>query len=304
MNPSAYQELHTVRDLLRYTVSQFNAANLSFGHGSDNAWDEAVYLLLHVLHLPLDTLDPFLDARVLADEREKYLKLVERRLTERVPAAYLTGEAWLQGHRFVVDPRVIVPRSPISELLSEQLAPWVADPDDVDYVLDLCTGSGCLAILAALAFPGAQVDAVDISEHALEVTDQNIEQFGLDGRVTAHRSDLFDQLPDCNYNVVICNPPYVNSHAMEALPPEYRHEPTLALAGGDDGMDIVRRLLRDAPRFMAPEGILVLEIGNEYENFINAFPELEPVWLSTETAEDQILLLTREQLAEWGPAES
>lgn len=304
MNPSAYQELHTVRDLLRYTVSQFNAANLSFGHGSDNAWDEAVYLLLHVLHLPLDTLDPFLDARVLADEREKYLKLVERRLTERVPAAYLTGEAWLQGHRFVVDSRVIVPRSPISELLSEQLAPWVADPDDVDYVLDLCTGSGCLAILAALAFPGAQVDAVDISEHALEVTDQNIEQFGLDGRVTAHRSDLFDQLPDCNYNVVICNPPYVNSHAMEALPPEYRHEPTLALAGGDDGMDIVRRLLRDAPRFMAPEGILVLEIGNEYENFINAFPELEPVWLSTETAEDQILLLTREQLAAWGPAES
>ncbi len=304
MNPLAFQELLTVRDLLRYTVSQFNAAKLNFGHGSDNAWDEAVYLLLHVLHLPLDTLDPFLDAKVLPDEREKFLKMVDRRLTERVPAAYLTGEAWLQGHRFAVDPRVIIPRSPISELLAEQLSPWVAEPDDVDYVLDLCTGSGCLAILAALAFPGAQVDAVDISEHALEVADQNIEQFGLDGRVTAHRSDLFDQLPDCSYNVIICNPPYVNSHAMEALPAEYRHEPTLALAGGDDGMDIVRRLLRDAPRFMAPEGILVLEIGNEYENFLAAFPELEPVWLSTESAEDQILLLTREQLDAMRPAVS
>ncbi|MBC2770222.1 50S ribosomal protein L3 N(5)-glutamine methyltransferase [Pusillimonas minor] len=298
MNSSAYQELHTVRDLLRYTVSQFNAAKLSFGHGSDNAWDEAVYLLLHVLHLPLDTLDPFLDARVLPEEREKFLNLVARRLDERVPAAYLTGEAWLQGHRFVVDPRVIIPRSPISELLAEQLSPWVTDPDAVDYVLDLCTGSGCLAVLAALAFPGAQVDAVDLSEHALEVADQNIELLGVDGRVTTHRSDLFDQLPDCQYNVIVCNPPYVNSHAMESLPPEYRHEPTQALAGGPDGMDLVRRIVRDAPRFMAPEGILVLEIGNEYENFINAFPELDPVWLSTENAEDQILMLTREQLQE------
>jgi len=296
MNAAALNELHTLRDLLRYAVSRFNAAQLSFGHGSDNAWDEAVYLLLHVLHLPLDTLEPFLDARLTSEEKKRCLEIVERRLNERVPAAYLTGEAWLQGHRFAVDSRVIVPRSPISELLVEGLQPWVADPDDVDYVLDLCTGSGCLAILAALAFPNAQVDAVDLSEHALEVADLNIEQFGLDGRVATHRSDLFDQLPQCLYQLIVCNPPYVNDHSMESLPPEYRHEPTMALAGGGDGMDIVRRLLRDAPRFLDERGILVLEIGNEYENFVNAFPELEPVWLSTANTEDQILMLTREQL--------
>jgi len=296
MNPSAFHELFTVRDLLRYAVSQFNATKLSFGHGSDNAWDEAVYLLLHTLHLPLDTLEPFLDARVLTDERERFLTMVERRMTERVPAAYLTGEAWLQGHRFVVDQRVIVPRSPISELLAQDLSPWVADPDDVEFVLDLCTGSGCLAVLAALAFPNAQVDAVDLSEHALELANENIEQFGLDGRIATHRSDLFEQMPQCLYDVIVCNPPYVNNHAMESLPAEYRHEPTLALAGGEDGMDIVRRILERAPEFLAPGGILVLEIGNEYENFIAAFPELEPVWLSTENSDDQILLLTQDQL--------
>ena len=296
MNVAALDELHTLRDLLRYAVSRFNAAQLSFGHGSDNAWDEAVYLLLHVLHLPLDTLEPFLDARLTSEEKKRCLEIVERRLDERVPAAYLTGEAWLQGQRFAVDSRVIVPRSPISELLVEALQPWVAHPDDVDYVLDLCTGSGCLAILAALAFPNAQVDAVDLSEHALEVADLNIEQFGLDGRVATHRSDLFDQLPQCLYQLIVCNPPYVNDHSMESLPPEYRHEPTMALAGGGDGMDIVRRLLHDAPRFLDERGILVLEIGNEYENFVNAFPELEPVWLSTANTEDQILMLTREQL--------
>ncbi|GAB2895315.1 50S ribosomal protein L3 N(5)-glutamine methyltransferase [Paralcaligenes sp. KSB-10] len=297
MYESAHQELRTLRDLLRFTVSQFNSSRLAFGHGSDNAWDEAVYLLLHTLHLPLDTLDPFLDARVLPEERKRYLKLVERRINERLPAAYLTGEAWLQGQQFFVDQRVIVPRSPISELLAQDLAPWVANPEDVEFVLDLCTGSGCLAVLAALAFDNAQVDAVDLSEHALEVADQNIEHFGLDGRITTHRSDLFDQLPQCEYNVIVCNPPYVNNHSMESLPPEYRHEPTMALAGGEDGMDLIRRLLRNAPDFMAADGILVLEIGNEYENFLAAFPDLDPVWLSTEHTEDQILLLTREQLA-------
>jgi ribosomal protein L3 glutamine methyltransferase len=297
MDPTASQELFTLRDLLRYAISQFNASKLSFGHGSDNAWDEAVYLLLHSLHLPLDTLDPFLDARVLPEERQRFLRLVERRITERVPAAYLTGEAWLQGHRFLVDERVIVPRSPISELLMDALSPWVSDPDDVESVLDLCTGSGCLAVLAAMAFPNAQVDAVDISEHALEVANANIGQFGLDGRVTAHRSDLFDQLPQCEYQVIVCNPPYVNTRSMESLPQEYRHEPVIALAGGEDGMDLVRRLLKDAPNYMAPEGLLILEIGNEYEHFLAAFPDLDPVWLSTQNTEDQILLLTREQLA-------
>ena len=296
MQQNTIQELHTLRDLLRYAVSRFNAAGLSFGHGSDNAWDEAVYLLLHALHLPLDTLDPFLDARLLPEERQRCLALLERRVSERLPAAYLTGEAWLQGHRFKVDPRVIIPRSPISELLADGLSPWIEDPDSVDYVLDLCTGSGCLAVLAALAFPNAQVDAVDLSEQALEVADQNIELSGLDGRIATHCSDLFDQLPECEYQLILCNPPYVNSRSMQTLPQEYRHEPAVALAGGEDGMDLVRRLLRDAPGFMAPDGLLVLEIGNEYANFIAAFPELDPVWLSTANTEDHILMLTRDQL--------
>lgn len=297
MLDSTYHDLHTLRDLLRYAVSQFNASKLVFGHGSDNAWDEAVYLLLHALHLPLDTLEPFMDARVLPNERDRYLTLIKRRKIERLPAAYLTGEAWLQGHRFIVDERVIVPRSPISELLAQGLTPWVNNPEDVNMVLDLCTGSGCLAILAALAFENAQVDAVDLSEQAIQVANQNIAEYGLDGRVTAHCSDLFAQMPECEYNIIICNPPYVNNRSMQALPPEYRHEPAMALAGGPDGMDLVRRLLDHAPDFLAPDGILILEIGNEYENFIACFPDLDPVWLSTENTEDQILLLTREQLA-------
>ena len=286
-----------MRDLLRWSVSQFNRCQLAFGHGSDNAWDEAAYLLLHTLHLPLDTLDPYLDAIVLESERTAYLALIARRCNERVPAAYLTGEAWLQGHRFRVTPDTIVPRSPIAELLAEQLQPWIADPDAIYSALDLCTGSGCLAILTALAFPQAQVDAVDLSDAALEVAQSNIDAFGLNERMSLFKSDLLDQVPQTAYDLIICNPPYVNEQSMQNLPQEYRHEPQLALAGGDDGMDLVRRILEAAPNYLSPEGVLVLEIGNEYDNFVAAFPELEPIWLSTETAEDQILLLSREQLA-------
>lgn len=297
MHACDHPELTTLRDLLRYAVSQFNGAGLAFGHGSDNAWDEAVYLLLHSLHLPLDTLQPFLDAHVVAQERTRFLELVHRRCQERLPAAYLTGEAWLQGHRFVVDERVIVPRSPISELLTQQLTPWVSNPDDIFAALDLCTGSGCLAILAALAFENAQVDAVDLSQDALAVAQKNIDDYGLGGRITAHRSDLFQQLPQTEYDLIICNPPYVNSTSMGRLPTEYRQEPDLALAGGEDGMDLIRRIIADAPDFMAPDGLLVLEIGHEYSHFVSAFSHLDPVWLATAHTEDQILLLTREQLA-------
>lgn len=288
-------ELQTLRDLLRYAMSRFHAADLSFGHGSDNAWDEAVYLLLHTLGLPPDTLEPFLDARVLPEERERFLQILRRRCDERMPAAYLTGEAWLQGRRFQVDERVIVPRSPISELLEESLQPWVEGP--VERALDLCTGSGCLAILAAYAFPEADVDAVDLSSDALEVALGNVVLHGMESRVRLLRSDLFDQVPaQQQYDLIICNPPYVNQGAMDVLPQEYRHEPMMALAGGDDGMDLVRRILRDAPARMAPGAHLVLEIGHEYEHFIAAFPRLEPIWLSTEAADHQILLLSKEQI--------
>ncbi|MFC3338484.1 50S ribosomal protein L3 N(5)-glutamine methyltransferase [Paracandidimonas soli] len=296
MHATAYRDLLTVRDLLRYAVSRFRAAELVFGHGSDNAWDEAVYLLLHTLNLPLDTLDPFLDARVLPEERKQFLDLIGRRISERKPAAYLTGEAWLQGQRFIVNENVIVPRSPIAELLSEGLTPWVADPESVVTVLDMCTGSGCLAILAAYAFENALVDAVDISEAALEVTAQNIALHGLQGRVSAHQSDLFDNLPPCDYSLILCNPPYVNANSMHVLPAEYMAEPDLALAGGEDGMDLVRRILEQAPAYMADDGLLILEIGNEYDNFLAAFPDLDPIWLSTAEAEDQIVLLNKSQL--------
>jgi ribosomal protein L3 glutamine methyltransferase len=295
---SPHTELLTLRDLLRWAVTRFRGANLVFGHGSDNAWDEAAYLLLHALHLPLDTLEPFLDARLLERERLRCVDLIHERVASRKPAAYLTGEAWLQGERFLVDERVIVPRSPIAELLAEQLSPWVEDPDSVDRVLDLCTGSGCLAILAALAFEGARVDAVDLSADALAVAHSNIALHQMQDRVHALRSDLYAQIPaDHRYDLILCNPPYVNSQAMNALPPEYRHEPRLALAGGADGMDLVRRILAGAPERLTEDGLLVLEIGHEQAHFQAAFPDLDPVWLSTETASDQILLLRRSQLA-------
>jgi ribosomal protein L3 glutamine methyltransferase len=297
MHPSPRLELQTLRDLIRYGVSRLNAAQVALGHGSDNAWDEAVYLTLHALHLPLDTLEPFLDARVLGEERDRVLDLIDRRVTERVPAAYLTNEAWLRGHRFYVDERVIVPRSPIAELLDEGLSPWVQDPLAVERVLDMCTGSGCLAILSALAFPCAHVDAVDLSPDALDVARRNVADYGLADRLDLHESNLFDNLPARQYDVIVCNPPYVNSGSMDALPQEYLHEPQLALAGGDDGMDLVRRILEAAPRFLAPEGVLVLEIGHERDFFEAAFPQLSPVWLNTEAASDQLLLLTREQLS-------
>ncbi|CUI39595.1 50S ribosomal protein L3 N(5)-glutamine methyltransferase [Achromobacter xylosoxidans] len=296
MPQNARQELLTLRDLIRYGVSRLNAAQVALGHGSDNAWDETVYLVLHALHLPLDTLEPFLDARVLDEERNRVLDLIDRRVTERVPAAYLTNEAWLRGHRFYVDARVIVPRSPIAELLDEGLSPWVQDAQAVDSVLDMCTGSGCLAILSALAFPYAQVDAVDVSPDALEVARRNVDDYGLGDRLALHQSDLFDSLPERQYDVIVCNPPYVNSGSMDVLPQEYRHEPQLALAGGTDGMDLVRRILQAAPRYLSENGVLVLEIGHERDFFEAAFPELSPVWLDTEQASDQLLLLTREQL--------
>lgn len=292
----ARQALLTLRDLIRYGVSRLTAAQVALGHGSDNAWDETVYLVLHALHLPLDTLDPFLDARVLDEERSRVLDLIDRRVTERVPTAYLTREAWLRGHRFYVDARVIVPRSPIAQLLDEGLSPWVQDAQAVDSVLDMCTGSGCLAILSALAFPHARVDAVDVSPDALDVARRNIDDYALADRLTLRQSDLFDSLPERQYDVIVCNPPYVNSGSMDALPREYRHEPQLALAGGADGMDLVRRILRAAPRYLSENGVLVLEIGHERGFFEAAFPELSPLWLDTAQACDSLLLLTRAQL--------
>jgi len=293
----AREALLSVRDLIRYAVSRFNAHKLFFGHGSDNAWDEAVYLILHALHLPPDQLEPFLDARVLPSEREAALSLIDLRCAQRLPAPYLTHEAWLQGYAFHVDQRVIVPRSPIAELLMNQLSPWIADPYEITAILDVCTGSGCLAIIAAHQFPEAFVDATDISKDALDVALINVAKHDLSDRLNLHHGSLYDPLPiSARYDLIISNPPYVNSVSMQALPPEYRHEPSLALAGGDDGMDIVRTLIEQAPAHLSDQGLLLIEIGHERRYFEAAFPDLEPIWLDTTEASNQILLLTKEQL--------
>jgi ribosomal protein L3 glutamine methyltransferase len=290
------QELETLRDWLRFAVSRFTHAGLSFGHGSANAYDEAIYLLLHALHLPLDRVDPFLDARLTHAERNELAALLTRRIDERVPAAYLTREAWLGDFRFYVDERVLIPRSFIAELLADGLAPHVADPANVKAALDLCTGSGCLAVLLAHAFSAADIDAADLSSDALAVAQRNVSDYGLAGRINLIRSDLFDNIPEKSYDLVICNPPYVTTMAMEELPREYRHEPELALAGGDDGMDAVRTILRDAPRFLDTGGLLVVEVGHNRNAAEVAFPRMPFLWLSTPSSTDSVFLLRREEI--------
>lgn len=286
----------TLRDVLRHAVTRFNTEKLFFGHGSDNAYDEAVYLILHTLQLPLDRLDPFLDARLTEQEITQLLALIERRAKDRVPVAYLTHEALLGHYRFYVDERVIVPRSFIAELIPEQFQPWVNDPDAVTNVLELCTGSGCLAIMLADAFPNAQVDAVDLSTDALEVAKKNVADYELRDRITLHHSDLYDRLPQKKYDLIVTNPPYVNSASMAKLPAEYRAEPQMALAGGDDGMDLVRRIVAGAKDRLTPDGVLVVEIGNEFAFAEAAFADLELTWLSTSAGDEAVFLLTAEQL--------
>ena len=290
------ESLITLRDWLRFAVSRFNEAELFFGHGSDNAYDEAAYLILHTLHLPLDRLDPFLDASLTHGESEEVQAVIERRVRERIPAAYLTNEAWLAGHRFHVDERVIVPRSFIAELLLEQLSPWLEDAEEVTRVLDLCTGSGCLAILAALAFPNADVDAVDLSADALQVAARNVADYGLQDRVELVESDLFEALDAHTYDVIISNPPYVNAESVATLPPEYRAEPALALGSGADGLDATRQILAQAKSHLNPGGLLVVEIGHNREALEAAYPALPFTWLDTSGGDRFVFLLRREDL--------
>ncbi|CAN7309451.1 50S ribosomal protein L3 N(5)-glutamine methyltransferase [Massilia sp. LjRoot122] len=286
----------TPRDLLRYAITRFNGAKLFFGHGSAEAFDEAAYLILHTLKLPLDRLDPFLDARLLPDEVIQVMEVIERRVSERVPAAYITKEAWLGDYHFYVDERVLVPRSFIAELIPQTFSPWVQDADAVENVLELCTGSGCLAIMMADAFPNAVVDAVDISKDALAVAEHNIREYKMEGRVNPIESDLYTNVPFKKYDLIVTNPPYVNSSSMGKLPPEYLREPQIALAGGEDGMDLVRKIVAGAAERLTPEGILVVEIGNERDFTEAAFGHLGLTWLTTSAGDDAVFLLTAEQL--------
>jgi len=284
--------LLTVRDWLRYAVSRFNAAKLVYGHGTANALDEAAYLILSKLELPIDTVDPWLEARLTSHERAGLVDLIEERVTTRKPAPYLVNRAWIRGRPFYVDERVIVPRSYVGELIDNGLAGIIADPERIRFALDLCTGSGCLAILAALQFENAVVDAADISADALDVATRNVADYHLGERVNLHRSDLFSGLPNRTYDLILCNPPYVTARAMAEFPPEYRAEPVLAHAGGEDGMDLVRRVLAEAGRHLGPLGILVMEIGMGRPVIEHDYPDLPFLWLDTEESEGEVLAIS------------
>jgi ribosomal protein L3 glutamine methyltransferase len=292
-------DLHTIRDWLRWGVSRFHEAQLFFGHGCDNAHDEAMWLVLHALHLPPDRPDaiaPYLDARLTRHERLAVLELLQQRIARRLPAAYLTHEAWQAGLRFYVDERVLIPRSYFADLLVEGFAPWVEDPYAIESALDLCTGSGCLAILMAHAFPDAKIDAADLSKDALEVARRNIADYDLAQRIRPVQGDLFEKLGKRKYDLIISNPPYVTAQAMRDLPPEYRHEPENALAAGDDGLDIVRRILAGAKAHLKPNGLLAVEVGHNRDIMEAAFPQLPLVWLDTDSGDGKIFLLRREDL--------
>lgn len=292
----------TLGGLIREGARRFRAAHLSFGHGTACASDEAAYLALHALKLHPDELQSALATPLRPAQVRRINALFGRRIRERKPAAYLTREAWLGDYRFYVDERVIVPRSYIAELLHDDLKPWVAQPLRMKSALDLCTGSACLAILLAHSFPRAKIDAIDISADALRVARRNIAAYRLESRIRLLRSNLFAGVAGKRYGLIVSNPPYVRKSVMDRLPPEYRKEPQLALAGGTDGFDIVRDILRHAAEYLNPGGMLVVEAGHNRARVEKAFPRLEFTWLSTSGGDDCVFLLEREQLCRWQAA--
>ncbi len=300
--PRLTEELFTIRDWLRFTVSQFEKAGIFFGHGTDNSYDEAVWLVMSALNLPHDTLHNFLDAAITEPERKHLAHLIEQRVTKRVPTAYLLREAWLRGFKFYVDERVIVPRSFIAELLDfneegeHGLQPWIEHPELINSAADICTGSGCLGILLANAFPDAAIDVVDISPDAIAVCNINIANYELQDQITAIQSDMFTALTGKTYDLIISNPPYVDAPSMAKLPTEYRNEPQIALGSGDAGLDHTHTILREAAKHLNDEGILVVEIGHNRDVLEAAYPKIGFTWLQVESGDQFVFLLTKEQL--------
>lgn len=291
--------LTTLGDYIRWGASRFNQAGLFYGHGTANAIDEAAALALHALHLPHSLPSGYFNCKLTPEERQDVVDLFDRRIIERKPAAYLTKEAWFCGLPFYVDERVLVPRSPIAELIEKQFAPWVNQPDDVTDILDLCTGSGCIAIACALAFPGADVDAVDISPDALAVAKTNIVKHNLEGQVQPVQSDLFEALLGNHYDLIVSNPPYVNSEEWRTLPPEYHAEPRLGLESGATGLDCVRRILQEASDHLKPDGLLIVEVGSSADALEAAYPGVPFCWIDFERGGDGVFLLTAEQLIKY-----
>ncbi len=292
------KDFFTIADHVRYAVSRFNEAGLFYGHGTDNAFDEAVFIVMEALHLPPETaLEPFWNCRLTEGERAKVLEIIEARVTTRKPAPYLLNKAYIQGIPFYVDERVIAPRSYIGEILTQEdgFTP-PGFPEKVTRILDLCTGSGCLAVLAALVYPEAEVDAVDLSADALDVARKNIEMNGVEGQITLYEGDLFAPVKGEKYDLIIANPPYVTRESMENLPPEYRHEPVMALASGEDGLDAVKQILARAGEHLNTPGGLLCEIGNGRETVDAAFPQLPLLWLDTAESEGAVFWIKSGEL--------
>ena len=310
-NNTAINELSTIRDWIRFAVSEFEASDIFYGHGTDNAYDEAVWLVMSALHLPMDTLENFLDARLITSERTKLAGFIAQRITQHMPTAYLVKEAWLQGLKFYVDERVLIPRSFIAELLNNdsntsdsnalslnswQLSPWIEYPEMVESAADLCTGSGCLGVLLAAAFPNAAIDVTDISQDAIDVANINIENYGLQAQITAIKSDMFQALKGKKYDVIISNPPYVDAPSMAVLPAEYQNEPQLALGSGLAGLDHTHTILREAANHLNDDGILIVEIGHNREALEVAYQNIIFNWLDVSSGNEFVFLLTKSQL--------
>ena len=287
---AAIEELETLNDFVRWGASQFNQAGIYFGHGTDNAVDESLALVLHAVGLQHGIPSELFSSRLTKQEKQAVVKLFERRIEERLPAAYITHEAWFGGMKFYVDERVLVPRSPIAELIASGFEPWV-DSSQVERVMDLCTGSGCIAIACAHAFPDAEVDAVDISKDALAVAEINVQRYQLEEQVSLIQSDVFNGLDTQVYDLIVSNPPYVDALDMSQLPTEFEHEPALGLEAGTDGLDIVRRILKEASQYLSPEGVLVVEVGNSQQALMEAFPTVPFTWMEFERGGEGVFVI-------------
>jgi ribosomal protein L3 glutamine methyltransferase len=291
------QALRSVRDLVRWGASEFNRAGLVYGHGTDNALDEAFHLVLWSLRLPYDLPAVYLEANITDEERDTVVELLRTRISSRKPAPYLTGEAWFAGLAFEVDERVLIPRSPIAELIQNQFRPWLTVEPEA--ILDLCAGSGCIGIACAYAFPGAGVDLAELEPGALELAGRNIARHHLQERVAAVAGDLFEPLAGRRYELIVSNPPYVPTAEWQALEPEFQHEPRMALDAGPDGMDVVERILREAPDYLHDEGLLVCEIGGSQEEFLERFPDIPVSWPEFEKGGDGVFIINRDELCAW-----